>query len=171
MLAVVLIAAGVVIGTPAAADEDDLPILEGRESLGLVVVKASPHCPDPPEHLPVVDFRLELSAYEGELDPVTEEILASTELRIELTVLRNGFRGDGVQRFEFEPRMTEPSNGPPTGSEIATPSMTVRGLQPGVVHYARALAMVGDGWMPTRTTTFMTPICAVDGLDREEVTP
>ena len=56
-------------------------------------------------------------------------------------------------------------------TELAVTSTSADDLQPGVVYFARALVLVGEGWIPTQTTRFMTPVCAVDGLEREEVAP
>ncbi len=155
----------------AGASEGDLPILGNGEGFHGLVLRASAYCPDPPAHLPAVVLRLELGEFESEPDPVTLEILASKDIRVELTVVRGGFESGHAEAFEVGPlQRPASSNGKPEVEAIST-SMIAEGLQPAVVHFARALVLVGEGWVPTETTRFTTPICAVDGLDREEVAP
>lgn len=153
--------------------ERELPVLEGRESIVSLVVRASPYCPDPPVALPATELRLEFSEFEGTPDPMTMEILESKEIRIELTVRRDGFEGEGegVESIRVEPLQRVPGSGERGTTEIAATSTSADELQPGVIYFARALVLVGDGWIPTETTRFMTPVCAVDGLDREGVAP
>jgi len=155
------------------AAEGELPVLEGRESIVSLELRVSPYCPDPPAALPATELRLELGEFEGTPDPMTLEILESKEIRIELTVRRDGFEGEGagVASIQVEPlRRALDSAGRGT-TEIAVTGTSVNDLQPSVIYFARALVLVGDGWVPTETTRFMTPVCAVDGLEREEVAP
>lgn len=158
-------------GSPVSADENEMPILAEAKGIELLFLRASPFCPEPPAYLPANDFRLEFLDSDAPLDPITLEILASKDIRIEVTFLRGGLERGDSESYELKPlREGSPSNLRSDGEAIAT-SMTVGDLQPGVVYFARALVLVGEGWIPTKTTKFMTPICAVDGLDREEVKP
>ena len=151
--------------------ERELPVLEGRESIVSLVLRASPYCPDPPAALPATELRLELGEFEGPTDPMTAEILESKEIRIELTVFREGFEGEGVASIHVEPLQRVSDSAERRTTELAVTSTSADDLQPGVVYFARALVLVGEGWIPTQTTRFMTPVCAVDGLEREEVAP
>ena len=168
---VVLAFAIIFAGSPVSADENEMPILAEAKGMELLFLRASPFCPEPPAHLPSNDFRLELLDSDAPIDPITLEILASKDIRVEVTFLRGGLERGDSESYELKPlRKASPSNDRSDGEAIAT-SMTVGNLQPGVVYFARALVLVGEGWIPTKTTKFMTPICAVDGLDREEVKP
>lgn len=153
------------------AAEGELPVLEGRESIVSLELRVSPYCPDPPAALPATELRLELGEFEGTADPMTLEILESKEIRIELTVRRDGFEGEGGASIHVEPLRRVPDSAGRGTTEIAVTGTSVDDLQPSVIYFARALVLVGDGWVPTETTRFMTPVCAVDGLEREEVAP
>jgi hypothetical protein len=153
-----------------AADGTESPI-PGGDPVTLVVVRAATLCPDPPAHLPEAGFRLELSDLDGPWTPMTTAILESKEIRVQLTVRRDGFGGRDVDSFALGPFRMEPIAGRQQETSAATPVTAVGDLQPGVVYFARALVLVGDEWISTGTTKFMTPICAVDGLEGEEVSP
>lgn len=156
---------------PTRADETGEPGLGDGEMLSTLVLVADTSCPDPPAHLPAVDFRLELSDFESPVDPMTLEILASKEIRVELTTFRDGFEKGRSESYPLStPGDREPADGSSDDPTVGR-SLAIHDLSPGVVHYARALALVGDTWAPTRTIRFTTPICAVDGLDEEEVAP
>jgi hypothetical protein len=169
LVVVVLLGSALQVG----AGDRDLPILDGGESIVSLVLRAAPYCPDPPDALPATEFTLELGEIEGTSDPMTLEIMESKEIRIEFTVLRNGFEGEGegVESIDVGPLRRVPETVERGATGIAITSTSAGDLQPGVIYFARALVLVGDGWIPTETTRFMTPICAVDGLDREEVAP
>ena len=166
---VVSIACGICLlcAVPVVAGDGNEP----GESINSVVVRAETFCPDPPAHLPATGFRLELSEFESPLDPMTAEILASKEIRVELTVRRDGFDGRGVESIALEPFRVEPATGLQREALASTPVMAVHDLQPAVVYFARALVLIGEDWVPTDTIRFMTPVCAVDGLEGEEVAP
>jgi hypothetical protein len=171
LAAALVIAVAGLAGVPAGAEDPEMPILDNDEALVSVVLHAAAFCPDPPAHLPAVGFRLEPAEFESPIDPQTLEILASKEIRLDLTVFRGGFKRGDFESYELEPFG---EGAPPTSSsdpeDFAT-VVTVGNLRPGVVHFARALVLVGEGWVPTEVTRFTTPICAVDGLDEEEVAP
>jgi len=171
-LSVIVLAFAIVFaGSPVRADENEIPILKEAKGVELLFLRASPFCPEPPAHLPANDFQLELLDSDAPIDPVTLELLASKDIRVEVTVLRGGLERGDSESYELRPlRGESPSNHRSEGDAIAT-SMTVGDLQPGVVYFARALILVENGWIPTRTIKFTTPICAVDGLDEEEVKP
>lgn len=40
-------------------------------------------------------------------------------------------------------------------------------LSPGVIYHVRVLVLTEAGWVPSSPTRFLTPVCAVDGLDDE----
>jgi len=169
--AVVLAFAAGIFGGMAGAEENEAPILGDEEALTMVVLGASAFCPEPPAHLPVVDFRLELRDLQGRVDPMLLEILASEELLLELTMFRGGFEQGKSESFVLEPFGGGAAISSLSGTEGLATSMTVGDLAPGVVHYARVLFLVGGEWAPTETIRFTSPICAVDGLDREGVAP
>ena len=154
-----------------AGDGNEPPISGSGDPVTGVVFRAVPLCPDPPAHLPEAGFRLELSDLDGPWTPMTTAIFESKEIHVQLTVRRDGFGGRGVDSFALGPFRMEPVTGRQLEMSAATPVTAVGDLQPGVVYFARALVLVGDEWISTETTKFMTPICAVDGLEREEVAP
>jgi len=169
--AIVLALAPGIIGGMADAEENEAPILGDGEALTMAVLRASAFCPEPPAHLPAVDFRLELSVLENPIDPMTMEILSSTKVLLELTKFRGGFKDGKSESFVLEPFGDGASPQSPSETEGLATSTTVGDLAPGVVHYARALFLVGDEWAPTEIIRFTSPICAVDGLDEEGVAP
>lgn len=171
-LSVVVLAFAIIFaGSPVGADENELPILAEAKGIRDLVLRVSPFCPEPPAHLPAVDYRLEFRESESPTDPITLEILSSKEIRIELTVLRGGLERGESDSYELKPLRGGSPSPHQSGGEAISTSMTIGDLQPGVVHFARALVLVDDGWIPIGTTKFTAPICAVDGLDREEVKP
>jgi hypothetical protein len=157
--------------SPAHADEEDIPVIGDGEAYSFVVLRATAYCPEPPAHLPAVDFRLELSEFESPPDPIIQEIFESKDVRFDLTVFRGGFKRGDFDSHQLPPfgNRSVPWDQPDT--KTLGPSSTVGDLQPGVVHFARALILIKEGWVPTETIKFTTPICPVDGLDREGETP
>ena len=156
---------------PAHADENALPVLGNEKTYSALVLVAAAHCPDPPAHLPSVEFRVEISDFESSNDPILPEILESKDVRVELTVFRGGLKRGDSQSYPLELLQDGPVAPDMTGPENLTTPTMIPNLQPAVVHFARALVLVADGWVPTETIKFITPVCPVDGLDRQEVMP
>lgn len=147
----------------AAAADPGLPVLSGTDAAAAIVVSADPRCAEPPVRMPELRVRWEIDAAKAANAPGAEDVLESTEFRVDVSMYRTFV--DGRFDAHFARTDLKQSADGSSGTEGLDRSLVVPNLRPAVYYSARVLAATSQGWVASETVSFLTPICPVDGID------
>ncbi|MEN8163127.1 MAG: hypothetical protein ABFS37_03280 [Acidobacteriota bacterium] len=155
---------------PLGADEG-ISILTDRDAASVFVVDVEGRCSELHLGVPEAMLTWRIDVVEAEKSAYLADLAASDAFRVDLSKFPEGLkRGDfdslTISRTEavgvFDSARPFKKEGP------ESLAIVIPRLEPGVYYRTRVLALTPDGWIASPEVHFMSPICAVDGLDEIE---
>ncbi len=155
---------------PLGADEG-IPVLTDRDAASVFVAEVEGRCSEVHLGVPEALLTWRIDAVKAESSAYLADLADSDEFRIDLSKFPEGlkrghFDSLTISRTEAMRVLEFPGPGKNDGPESL--AIVMPGLEPGVYYRTRVLALTPDGWIASPEVHFMSPICAVDGLDEIE---
>ena len=151
--------------------DDGIPVLTGRDATSAFVVDVEGRCSELHLGVPEALLTWRIDTVEAKSSAYLADLVSSDEFRIDLSKFpegleRNQYQSLNISRTEAMRVLETPESGKSDGPESL--AIVLPNLAPGVYYRTRVLALTPDGWVASPKVHFMSPICAVDGLDEIE---
>ena len=151
--------------------DQGIPVLTDRDTASAFVVEAEGRCSELHLGVPEAILTWSIDAVEAGKSAYLADLVSSDEFRIDLSKFpegleRNQYQSLNISRTEAMRVLETPESGKSDGPESL--AIVLPNLEPGVYYRTRVLALTPDGWVASPKVHFMSPICAVDGLDEIE---
>jgi hypothetical protein len=171
-LGMILVGAVSLLAPPSLMAADDAPILSDRAGNEVFTVQIEGLCSEIRLRMPEARVIWSVHADRAADGVIAADLAATDQFRIDFSKYNEGLerdlfdsktisRSDAVDRSETVYNL---KNAP--GEELLTTVLS--NLEPGVFYRTRVLALTPEGWVASREVQFMSPVCAVDGLDEME---
>ena len=151
--------------------DQGIPVLTDRDTASAFVVEVEGRCSELHLGVPEAILTWSIDAVEAEDSAYLADLVSSDEFRIDISKFpegleRNQYQSLNISRTEAIRVLDSPESGKSDGAEEM--AIVMPRLEPGVYYRTRVLALTPDGWIASSEVHFMSPICAVDGLDEIE---
>lgn len=170
-LAVLAMALILSIPGPASAENPEEPevvILHDTDVASALSVEVEPRCSELRFRSPEAKLRWSIDASAVPKSKALDDLMATTEFRIDVSKSPAGLvsgRFDSITVSSTVSRADQSTKS--SGPRTAAYSAVVRDLAPGVYYHTRVLVRTPDGWVASSPIGFISPVCPVDGLDRD----
>lgn len=170
-LALLVLNCVLVPGTSVGSDDETKILFDAAASSSLVV-EVEQMCSEERLRSIEAEVRWGILSSDQTKDASLQAMASSTEVSIDLTEFPRGFeRGDFKRIAVPAETILSQKRGLQPGDDLKPPglpySYLLTDLAPGVMYNARLLIRTDQGWVPSGTVRFRTPICAVDMADRD----
>ncbi len=164
-----LLAAALIMASTGsiAHAEGDSPILSDSHLGSAVQVQIDPRCSESRFRKSEVTVSWAVDDAAATDGSAPKSFVDAEDVRLDITSAPGG-----LEIGRFTSVMVSSGEAPPANKSFTVDSdaTTVRflDLSPGVIYHVRVLVLTESGWVPSAPTRFLTPVCAVDGLDGDE---
>ncbi len=155
---------------------DGIQVLTDRDEGSALLVDIEGQCSE--VHLRVPEARVvwRVDSSRAPEGAIVSDLVASEDFRVDFSKYP-----EGLERSQFESLTTtraeatrsyesahEPVDDAKSADTLESLALVIGNLEPGVVYRTRVLALTPEGWISSPEVRFMSPVCAVDGLDEME---
>lgn len=168
VLAIALILSIPGLASAENTEEPEVVILHDTDVSSALSVEVEPRCSELRFRSPEAKLRWSIDASAVPKSKALDDLMATTEFRIDVSKSPAGLvsgRFDSITVSSTVSRADQSSKS--SGPRTAAYSAVVRDLAPGVYYHTRVLVRTPDGWVASSPIGFISPVCPVDGLDRD----
>lgn len=156
---------------PASAENPEEPkivILHNTDVSSALSVEVEPRCSELRFRSPEAKLRWSIDASAVPKSKALDDLMATTEFRLDVSKSPAGLVEGRFDSITVSSAVSRADQSTKSGvPRTAAYSAVVRDLAPGVYYHTRVLVRTPDGWVASSPIGFISPVCPVDGLDRD----